>query len=169
MPQAQRYCRGDFWTWDPKLTTPPGLYLFAAPLGIVWNIIFGSLGSDGRSGNDARGLLCSIPALRIWNVIFALGIFKTIHSLVVHLQSQRLSAVRADSPSAIPPEERASALWEALSICLFPVSFFFHFLYYTDSGSTLFVLLAYLWMLQRRHYLSAIVRFPRLPRFWLVC
>ncbi|KAF9399003.1 hypothetical protein BGX21_006942 [Mortierella sp. AD011] len=26
IPQAQRYCEGDFWTWDPKLTTPPGLY-----------------------------------------------------------------------------------------------------------------------------------------------
>ena len=25
IPQAQQYCRGDFWTWDPKLTTPPGL------------------------------------------------------------------------------------------------------------------------------------------------
>ncbi|KAF8932809.1 hypothetical protein BGZ58_006778 [Dissophora ornata] len=27
VPQAQRYCQGDFWTWDPKLTTPPGLYV----------------------------------------------------------------------------------------------------------------------------------------------
>jgi alpha-1,2-glucosyltransferase len=24
VPQAQRYCRGDY-TWDPKITTPPGL------------------------------------------------------------------------------------------------------------------------------------------------
>ncbi|KAF7320168.1 hypothetical protein MKEN_00801300 [Mycena kentingensis (nom. inval.)] len=27
IPQAQAYCRGEFNTWDPKLTTPPGLYL----------------------------------------------------------------------------------------------------------------------------------------------
>ncbi|RWW02955.1 hypothetical protein GW17_00033936 [Ensete ventricosum] len=25
IPQAQRYCRGDFGTWDPMITTPPGL------------------------------------------------------------------------------------------------------------------------------------------------
>jgi alpha-1,2-glucosyltransferase len=24
IPQAQRYCKGDY-TWDPKITTPPGL------------------------------------------------------------------------------------------------------------------------------------------------
>lgn len=25
IPQAQQYCQGDYLTWDPKLTTPPGL------------------------------------------------------------------------------------------------------------------------------------------------
>jgi len=25
VPQAQKYCAGDY-TWDPKITTPPGLY-----------------------------------------------------------------------------------------------------------------------------------------------
>ena len=25
VPQAQAYCNGDYWTWDPKITTPPGL------------------------------------------------------------------------------------------------------------------------------------------------
>ena len=28
--QAHRYCDGDLWTWDPKITTPPGLYLVGA-------------------------------------------------------------------------------------------------------------------------------------------
>lgn len=27
VPQAQAYCRGEWNTWDPKLTTPPGMYL----------------------------------------------------------------------------------------------------------------------------------------------
>lgn len=30
IPQAQAYCRGEFSTWDPKITTPPGL----------WDILF---------------------------------------------------------------------------------------------------------------------------------
>jgi hypothetical protein len=25
IPQAQKYCKGDY-SWDPKITTPPGLY-----------------------------------------------------------------------------------------------------------------------------------------------
>ena len=25
IPQAQAYCRGEFSSWDPKITTPPGL------------------------------------------------------------------------------------------------------------------------------------------------
>lgn len=25
VPQAQKYCRRDY-SWDPKITTPPGLY-----------------------------------------------------------------------------------------------------------------------------------------------
>jgi alpha-1,2-glucosyltransferase len=25
VPQAQQYCHGDFLTWDPMITTPPGL------------------------------------------------------------------------------------------------------------------------------------------------
>lgn len=29
VPQAQRYCRGDY-SWDPKITTLPGLYLFSS-------------------------------------------------------------------------------------------------------------------------------------------
>ena len=30
VPQTQRYCQGDFWTWDPKITTPAGFHLLAA-------------------------------------------------------------------------------------------------------------------------------------------
>lgn len=25
VPQVHKYCRGDFWSWDPMITTPPGL------------------------------------------------------------------------------------------------------------------------------------------------
>lgn len=26
VPQAQQYCKGNFKSWDPMITTPPGLY-----------------------------------------------------------------------------------------------------------------------------------------------
>ena len=31
-PQAQAYCRGDWSQWDPKITTPPGLFVSPAYL-----------------------------------------------------------------------------------------------------------------------------------------
>ena len=27
IPQAQQYCKGNFGSWDPMITTPPGLYV----------------------------------------------------------------------------------------------------------------------------------------------
>ncbi|KIJ22240.1 glycosyltransferase family 59 protein [Paxillus involutus ATCC 200175] len=29
VPQAQAFCRGEWSTWDPKITTPPGLYILS--------------------------------------------------------------------------------------------------------------------------------------------
>ena len=43
--QAQHYCAGNWHIWDPKITTPPGLYLISAAASFL-------------------GLLCSIDALR---------------------------------------------------------------------------------------------------------
>jgi len=45
----------------------------------------------------------------------------------------------------------------ALAVATFPVLYFFTFLYYTDAGSTFFVLYSYLLSLQRRHCMSAAV------------
>ncbi|KAF9359849.1 putative Dol-P-Glc:Glc(2)Man(9)GlcNAc(2)-PP-Dol alpha-1,2-glucosyltransferase, partial [Mortierella sp. NVP85] len=52
VPQAQRYCQGDFWTWDPKLTTPPGLY-------IISNILLA-----------IQRPLCSTYLLRLTNLVY---------------------------------------------------------------------------------------------------
>ena len=30
IPQAQKYCNGTYDSWDPKITTLPGLYLFSS-------------------------------------------------------------------------------------------------------------------------------------------
>ena len=38
-PQAQAYCNGEWTTWDPKITTPPGLYVpsnSCAPPRLTW-------------------------------------------------------------------------------------------------------------------------------------
>lgn len=48
--------------------------------------------------------------------------------------------------------------YQALTLMLFPTSFFFHFLYYTDSGSTFTVLLAYALSLNKHFFAASTVR-----------
>ncbi|ORY30249.1 DIE2/ALG10 family-domain-containing protein, partial [Naematelia encephala] len=53
IPQTQRYCDEDFDSWDPAITTPPGLYLLTAiPLMTVH-------------------LPCTPPMLRLGNLVFS--------------------------------------------------------------------------------------------------
>ena len=70
VPQAQKYCAREFWYWDSKITTPPGLYLFS--------VIF----------REITRLPCTVTFLRATNV---LNIF-LIHSLVKRISGNNLKA-----------------------------------------------------------------------------
>ncbi|KAI9019058.1 alpha-2-glucosyltransferase Alg10 [Hyaloraphidium curvatum] len=145
VPQAQRYCRGDFMTWDPKLTTPPGLYVF--PAALLYGIRVVSDVLPMLRGLSDPAVLCSVAGLRTWNILFALGTLKVLRLILLRLRSR--PAGQSD------PGSESDASMEATVISLFPLSFFFHFLYYTDTGSAFFVLLGYLWMLEGRYMPSA--------------
>jgi alpha-1,2-glucosyltransferase len=61
----------------------------------------------------------------------------------------------------------------AFSICIFPLNYFFQYLYYTDTGSTLFVLIAYHQQLIENYRISAIscaiaILFRQTNIVWLV-
>lgn len=61
----------------------------------------------------------------------------------------------------------------AIALSLLPVLFFFTFLYYTDSGSTFFILLTYLFSLQEKHARAAMagsvaVMFRQTNIVWVV-
>ncbi|KAJ4319609.1 glucosyltransferase [Neodidymelliopsis sp. IMI 364377] len=136
VPQAQKYCNGDY-SWDPKITTPPGLYLVAKS----FSPIFG----------------CSTNTLRLHNVLALILIFHTV------LHIRRLIRARTDPQ----PIEKDSIKWTdekrtqgkikilidgktpvsntltAFNIASFPPLFFFGALYYTDVMSTAAVLLSY--------------------------
>ncbi|KAJ4333816.1 glucosyltransferase [Didymella glomerata] len=140
-PQAQKYCAGDY-TWDPKITTPPGLYLVAKLLSPI--------------------LGCSIKSLRAQNVFaLALIFYKT-------LQIRRLIQPRGHGQwkaEALHPKPSEDSLEEhvwtekdqspfttaltAFNIASFPPLFFFGALYYTDVMSTAAVLISYSAFLQR--------------------
>lgn len=60
VPQAQKYCSGNFLDWDSKITTFPGLYLLsAAAFSVVSKLLWQLLGIEIRS---------SVILLRLLNV-----------------------------------------------------------------------------------------------------
>ncbi|XP_046386441.1 putative Dol-P-Glc:Glc(2)Man(9)GlcNAc(2)-PP-Dol alpha-1,2-glucosyltransferase isoform X2 [Ischnura elegans] len=131
IPQAIRYCNGSFDEWDPKITTLPGLYIFSAgllkPYGWVINRYLCTV-------YRLRGinLLCSIA-----NLILFIGI--------------RHKAVGSEGKFTF------QVLWAPLNLALFPVLYFFTFLYYTDQISTLMVMIMYRLYLARKFNWSAFI------------
>ncbi|KAF9738615.1 hypothetical protein PMIN06_001970 [Paraphaeosphaeria minitans] len=142
VPQAQRYCGKDY-TWDPKITTPPGLY-------------FASLLIKPIAG-------CDISALRAVNV-GAICLICVLSYQIRWLLRTPLPPRRTRKGASITPlkgNKTQSTLLDAhtaLNISLFPPLFFFSGLYYTDVLSTLVVLASYyMYLIQRRthNYLLA--------------
>ncbi|TPX48709.1 dolichyl-P-Glc:Glc2Man9GlcNAc2-PP-dolichol alpha-1,2-glucosyltransferase [Synchytrium endobioticum] len=128
IPQALKYCHGRLFDYDPKLTTPPGLYITSLALIYPFSRIL------------PISQLCTVKVLRSINIIYGIGTHVVTYCIHQHLH----------------PASRSRA-WDVLAVSLFPVSFFFNFLYYTDSGSTFFVLVAYWCLLKRRYSASALV------------
>ncbi|CAG8536287.1 5560_t:CDS:2 [Paraglomus occultum] len=120
VPQAQRYCNGDYYTWDPKLTTPPGLY-------IISNLLVTLLSTVPPS---SPSIFCSTQFLRMTSLLFTI----MISYLLPHL-------LHSLHPSVSPYSLRT--IMESIVISSFPVLWFYSFLYYTDTGSTFFVLAGY--------------------------
>lgn len=139
IPQAQKYCNGTFSEWDHKITTPPGLYFVSFP--VQW-----LLGSFSETYN------CSVTSLRFVNVIF--------HILNFLLASRIMRVVHSDQKKLGGEEGKQSSdgfVLQSLTISIFPILYFFSFLYYTDPGSTTFVLAAYLANLKSLHKTSALL------------
>lgn len=113
IPQAQAYCAGDFHIWDPKLTTPPGLYAFTT--------IFCNL---------AQIRNCDVDTLRWFNNIAL--VFAMVYAGSCYASIARLGGLR-----------NLNVLHNMFNFALFPPLFFFSGLYYTDVLSTCVVLKMY--------------------------
>ncbi|KAK9824640.1 hypothetical protein WJX72_011988 [[Myrmecia] bisecta] len=136
VPQTAKYCRGQFMEWDPKITTFPGLYIF----GTVYAWTLHRLESF-YLGSASLEAACGTSALRSLNLLFAAACF-----LLAYLTHRELHPVSSDVTSA----------FTAAALALFPLHFFYTFLYYTDTGAAACVLAAYLACLRRRHHWSAL-------------
>ncbi|XP_070978276.1 dol-P-Glc:Glc(2)Man(9)GlcNAc(2)-PP-Dol alpha-1,2-glucosyltransferase-like [Oncorhynchus clarkii lewisi] len=133
--QAQKYCYGTFNEWDPMITTLPGLYL--ASVGVIKPVVW-LVDLTGK-------VVCSTAMLRFINLLFNCGILYLLYLIIckLHLKEKTKTASRR--------------VLSALSLSTFPVLYFFNFLYYTDAGSTFFILFTYLMTLYGCHKASALI------------
>jgi len=113
IPQAQKYCAGNFTEWDSKITTFPGLYLF-------------SIGLNGPLSWLMGQPLCDVFYLRITNLVAAAFILSTLHKLLTYIHGDKVDSKKL--------------MLVAVNLSLLPVLYWFTFLYYTDVLSTFVVL-----------------------------
>ncbi|KAF9481684.1 glucosyltransferase [Pholiota conissans] len=110
VPQAQAYCRGEYETWDPKITTPPGLYIL------------------------------SLLLKRIFLVKCNLSMLRLTPALTLMVLPILLTPVLAFHKRVRPPAGVLAPTVEAMVVSGFPLAWFFGFLYYTDVPSLVSVL-----------------------------
>ena len=122
IPQAQSYWAGSWQSWDPKITTPPGLYLYSYLFAKVC-AVFGNHG-----GLSVRQLRISVQVLLMVLPIILLRCHPRYH------KSKQWS-----------PTRFAQVMHSNLNIMLCPLLFFFSALYYTDVLSAVAVLEVYRW------------------------
>lgn len=146
--------------WDPMITTLPGLYLVT--VGVIRPVVW----LAGLTGN----VVCSTAMLRFINLLFNSGNLYLLYLLISRLHHRE--KVLSDYWSSIlhrffsissfynifplfQTQATSRRVLSALSLSTFPVLYFFNFLYYTDSGSTFFILFTYLMTLYGCHKTSA--------------
>ncbi|KAJ5816229.1 Glycosyltransferase ALG10 [Penicillium robsamsonii] len=127
VPQAQAYWAHKWTQWDPKLTTPPGLYLCSY---IIFAIVLLLRGSPTKLTPDV---------LRMTNV--------GATTVILPWRLQNLLDTLQKTKNTRPLGANISHT--VLNICLFPPLFFFSGLYYTDVLALLVVVEAYNWDLKR--------------------
>ena len=145
MQQASLICSQDYNTWDPKITTLPGLYYISYFIYIVlsqWN----------------PSLHCSLTFLRNLNCVFGFLMLTVLANLRQSVSTRLIHIVTLSIGSSwlkywlntqIYPTSNDARLL-ALLLVLIPPNFFYFFLYYTDTMSSTFVLITYALVLRRR-------------------
>ncbi|KAM2983662.1 hypothetical protein FF2_009557 [Malus domestica] len=137
VPQAQQYCNGNFRSWDPMITTPPGLYYLS--LAHVAYLFPGMLVVKAAT-SFSEG--CSTTILRSFNGVLAVFCSVIVYDIIIHLR-----------PAL---DERKATLY-AVVLAIYPLHWFFSFLYYTDVASLAAVLAMHLACLKKKYWFSALL------------
>ncbi|KAI3796850.1 hypothetical protein L1987_39536 [Smallanthus sonchifolius] len=137
VPQAQQYCVGNFKSWDPMITTPPGLYFLS--LAYVGSLFPALLFIQPASYFIKA---CSVAVLRSTNGFLAVLCSILVHDIIKYLK-----------PSL---DDRKTTFYTVV-LTLYPLHWFFTFLYYTDVASLTVVLAMYLMCLKKNYMCSALL------------
>ncbi|KAI9877284.1 MAG: hypothetical protein M1830_004324 [Pleopsidium flavum] len=139
--QAQAYWAHQWHVWDPKITTPPGLYIVSYPWIFIQRLV--------------RSPLYDAQALRMINALVVVVLLPFQARKLLDLSSLR----RFNNENGCTEDKKKSEEVDGLplpiithtawNICFFPPLFFFSALYYTDVLSASCVLQAYIAYLQR--------------------
>ncbi|KAM3340898.1 dol-P-Glc:Glc(2)Man(9)GlcNAc(2)-PP-Dol alpha-1,2-glucosyltransferase isoform X1 [Capsicum galapagoense] len=137
IPQAQQYCKGNLRSWDPMITTPPGLYIVS--LAYVASLFPGlfSIKVDALFSEA-----CSSSILRSTNGVLAVFCSILVYNILTHLR---------------PSLNDRKVTLRTVVLALYPLHWFFTFLYYTDVASLTAVLASYLMSLKKKHFFSSLV------------
>lgn len=154
VPQAQLYCQNNFTYYDTKLTTPPGLYLLS----------YARLWLRDRILLRKSSLICDTLDLRRTNHLVAIANFVILVLIQLSSGNNWLNLSRkygfrqriGHAMNHLSTIDLLKILLTSISITLLPPLFFFNSLYYTDAGSLLFTLLAFLFSLNDHHFLASI-------------
>ncbi|XP_064632019.1 putative Dol-P-Glc:Glc(2)Man(9)GlcNAc(2)-PP-Dol alpha-1,2-glucosyltransferase [Lineus longissimus] len=133
--QTQKYCHGFFQEWDPMITTLPGLYVISAGIMKAATII----------SHHPMEEVCITFWLRCISVGFTVANFFLLLFLMWSIHHKK--------EDYDPPR----SLLTASALAVFPLLYFYTFLFYTEGGSTFFVLLMYALSLHRRHNFAALI------------
>ena len=89
IPQAQRYCAGNFTQWDNKITTLPGLYLFSVGLLDPAYKLSNGLGYHGLDGLTFLDF-CSVKMLRSVNLLMSIINIVLFYTITSHLHGLKV-------------------------------------------------------------------------------
>lgn len=140
IPQAQQYCAGNYTKWNDKITTLPGLYYLSSTAIRLIALLL--------SEQDIMNV-CNVYNLRFTNIILASFNFMIIYKIMV-------LTTKSKKQNTQEPLSRVLILFNALALSLFPLNHFFQYLYYTDIGSSFFILFAYYQLLKRNYKISGL-------------
>ena len=151
VPQAQRFCANKWGRddWDGKITTFPGIYIVAYAFTNALNIV----SPTGCAGGDTCIQPCSVQALRAMNVAFGCLTLLLLLYIVRSLRVRGISPTMKEMnvtpspiyhiPYTMYQISRNNTTEISYLLFLYPASYLYYFMYYTDAASLFMTLCAY--------------------------